>query len=554
MRRSIIGFVAFGPWLALGSSDAGAAQPPLTHPRLEIEAVVDPAAHGLRCRALIRDAGVGSFSLARGLTIERLRVDGKPVPYRREPRQPGTEDRVSLEAVSGRELAVEYSGRILAEAYPPLTSQVNRVSETLVELASYVGWYPRLEGMGSFEFLLTVDVPVGFVTVTNGRIASVKTVGARERTTWTSFTPTSDVLLLASPGLRKAETVRGDVTVEVYGTRLPEDYLASMRGDVVRALGFLSDTIGAPSPTRLVRLVYSPRPGWGYVRTPLIVVSEDGALAQRGEPFGPARDFRYIAHEVAHYWWHLADTGTPEDWINEGFSEYMALLVSEAIVGGEFARELQQEYVERSQSSTTTPAILETGNDSPHREVNRYARPVLLLSDLRERYGPERTTRFIASAYRRFAREGRATTTVLLDEAAKSLGPDAAGLLSEGLHRTQWPGAQPLPKYAYSPKDAAFIGTWTGRLTQAGATHQVVLHLVASGEALVATMESPDQGVKDIPVPEVGIDGGVLRFRLGGFGVSFEGRLDATGTTLAGTWKQGGSRFPLALSKAASGS
>lgn len=553
MRRSNIGCLAFASWLALGSSTSASAQPPVAHPRLEIEAVVDPATHGLKCKALIRDAGVGSFSLARSLTIARLTVDGKPARYRREPGMAGTEDRVSLESASGRELAVEYSGRILAEAYPPLTRQANMVSQTLVELASYVGWYPRLEGGGAFEFQLTVDVPVGFVTVTNGRLQSEKTVGARERTTWTSFTPTSDVLLLAAPGLRKTETVRGDVTVEVYGTRLPEDYLASMRGDLVRALGFLSEAIGAPSPTRLVRVVYSPRPGWGYVRTPLIVVSENGALAQRGEPFGPARDFRYIAHEIAHYWWHLGDTATPEDWINEGFSEYMALLASEAIVGKEFARELQQEYVERSQSSATTPAILETGNDSPHREVNRYARPVLLLSELREKYGPERTTRFIAGAYRRFAQEGRATTTVLLDEAAKSLGPDAAELLSEGLHRTRWPGAQPLPKYAWSPKDAAFLGTWTGRLTQAGATHGVVLHLVAKGEALVATMESPDQGVKDIPVPEVGIDGGVLRFRLGGFGVSFEGRLDAAGTTLAGTWKQGGSRVLLTLSKAAPG-
>jgi hypothetical protein len=553
VRRSSIGFVAFAPWLALGSSGPASAQPPVAHPRLEIEAVVDPVSHGLRCKALIRDAGVGSFSLARGLTVERLTADGKPARYRRESAEAGTEDRVSVESAPGRELAIEYSGRILAEAYPPLTSLVNKVSEGLVELASYVGWYPKLEGAGAFEWQLTVDVPVGFVTVTNGRLESEKTLGARERTTWTSLTPTSDVLLLAAPGLRRSETVRGDVTVEVYGTRLPEDYLASMRGDLVRALDLLSETIGAPSPTRLVRVAYSPRPGWGYVRTPLIVVSEDGALAQRGEPFGPARDFRYIVHEVAHYWWHLADAGSPEDWINEGFSEYMALLASEAIVGKEFVRELQQEYLERSQSSATTPAILETGNDSPHRELNRYARPVLLLSELRDRCGSERTTRFIASAYRRFAREGRATTAVLLDEAAKSLGPDAAHLLSEGLHRTQWPGAQPLPKYAYSPKDAAFLGTWTGRLTQAGATHRVVLHLVVNADALVATMGSPDQGVQDIPVPEVGIESGVLRFRLGGFGVSFEGRLDGAGTTLAGTWKQGGSRFPLTLSKATPG-
>jgi hypothetical protein len=102
----------------------------------------------------------------------------------------------------------------------------------------------------------------------------------------------------------------------------------------------------------------------------------------------------------------------------------------------------------------------------------------------------------------------------------------------------------------YSERDAGYLGTWTGTLTQAAATNAVGLHLAAKEETLVATMDSPDQGVARIPVPEVGITGGVLRFRLGGFGVGFEGTLDERGTTILGTWKQAGSRVPLTLSKA----
>jgi len=548
-RPQSAALAALATFLALAGSGSASAELAVMHPRLELEVVLDPSTHGLRCNGRIRGAGA-SFTLARSLQIERLTVLGRPVRYRREP-QAATEDRIVMEPVPGGDLEILYSGRILAEAYPPLTSQVNMVGPQLVELASYVGWYPKLEGgAGLFEFELTVDVPAGFATVTNGRLDSRKIAGDRERTTWTSFTPAGDLLVVATPGLRSTRTAADGVTVELWATRLPDEYLASMRGDIVKALAFLSATVGAPSPTTLVRVVYSPRPGWGYVRTPLIVVSEDKALAQRGERFGPARDFRYIAHEIGHYWWHLADAASPEDWINEGFSEYLALLASESIVGKDFVAELREEYAERSQASATKTPILETRNDSPDREVNRYARPVLLLGALREEYGPERTDRFIASAYRRFVQAGRATTEVLLDEAAKSLGQKAADQLADGLHRRQWPGAAPLPRYVYSPKDAAYLGTWTGGLTQDGATQKVVLNLVAKGETLVATMESPDQGVKDIPVPEAGIDDGVLRFRLGGFGVSFEGRLDTTGATIAGTWKQGGSRVPLTLSKA----
>jgi hypothetical protein len=320
-----------------------------------------------------------------------------------------------------------------------------------------------------------------------------------------------------------------------------------MKNDLATAVGALVEITGAPLPLDLVRVVYSPRPGWGYVRRPLIVVSEEAARAARADRFGRARDLRYVAHEVAHCWWQMADASTPDDWINEGLAEYSAFLASGRIFGAEFAEALLADYRLRSATSATVSAIAETASSSPDREVNRYARPVLLLTDLQRRYGEERTGEFVRALYRRFAADGRATTDAFLDEASRRLGKDARESLATTLFRRDWSDA--TPRYAYSPKDAAFLGTWTGALTQAGATTRVILHLVLRDGALVATLDSPDQGAKDIPVPVVRVSGPTLFFALGAFGISYEGELSDDAAQIRGRWTQAGTGVPLELER-----
>ncbi len=32
---------------------------------------------------------------------------------------------------------------------------------------------------------------------------------------------------------------------------------------------------------------------------------------------------RYLAHEAGHVWWHMSQKDNWEDWMNEGFAEYI---------------------------------------------------------------------------------------------------------------------------------------------------------------------------------------------------------------------------------------
>jgi hypothetical protein len=324
-----------------------------------------------------------------------------------------------------------------------------------------------------------------------------------------------------------------------------------MAHDIARAVEETVEIIGAPSPTDLVRVVYAPRAGWGYVRTPLIIVSGEQARTLAGVPSGAARDLRYLAHEVAHYWWHTADMSGPEDWINEGLSEYSAYLVSRRIAGDAFGQSLLDEYRDRSASSTTATAILETQNDSPDREINRYARPVLMFEDLRRQAGDEAVFDLVRALHRRFAADGRATTAAVLDEAGTRLGAEAREQLARSLARTDWnPTAG---SNASSPVNDAFAGTWAGTLTQGSVTNAVVLHLSVDAGRLTAALENPDPKAPQIPLPTAAVRDRTLTFSVGEFGIRYEGTLAADGATLTGAWQQGGVSYPLALTRRPAG-
>lgn len=87
--------------------------------------------------------------------------------------------------------------------------------------------------------------------------------------------------------------------------------------------------------------------------------------------------FRFIAHELAHLWWHhVKNTNSWEDWLNESFAEYSALLALREKFGTDVFQEKINEY---SNLSRNLPPIrnLNRGSDNAH-AVLYYKGPLLL--------------------------------------------------------------------------------------------------------------------------------------------------------------------------------
>jgi len=515
-------------------------------PTYRLHVRIEPASGTLYGVAEIRNPAGSRFSLSGDMEIRRLVADGEPVSFRRvflDSASSSTE--VTIPSGIPRGLVIEYDGRVRDESYPDIINQVNMIHAGLVELASYVGWYPRLKNAAAFDFHLEVDVPSPYVTLTNGVLKQQTLRNGRALTTWESTAPSGDIALIATPGLRKRAVTHHGLTLEVYHAELPEAYVDSVTDELVESVDLLTGRFGPPSSAHLVRVVYAPRPGWGYVRAPLIIVSERYALAQRTQAFGPARDFKYIAHEIAHYWWHLADGSTPDDWINEGLAEFSSLLVSEEVIGREFAGQLVSEYRDRAAHSITDTPIAETTSDSPDRETNRYTKPVLLLLDLRERYGDAALTRFLHAAYSQFLKSRSATTEAFLDVLEQQLGSEARRSFEEALYRRGWADAVTASECC-SYADSTFFGTWTGTLSQMGTEYHVILHLTPTGGQLL-----PAEGQRDtLPLSEVRTTADSLIYKVGAYSIDYGGALDRATTTIRGEWRQGGLAYPLDLSRA----
>lgn len=94
------------------------------------------------------------------------------------------------------------------------------------------------------------------------------------------------------------------------------------------------------------------------------------------------------------------------------------------------------------------------------------------------------------------------------------------------------------------------IGTWQGTLKVSGMELRIVFHITQTEDGnLTATMDSPDQGAKDIPVSKVTYHSGHIIMEVAAIRGEYEGTLSGDKTHINGEWRQSGIRLPLNLQK-----
>lgn len=86
----------------------------------------------------------------------------------------------------------------------------------------------------------------------------------------------------------------------------------------------------------------------------------------------------------------------------------------------------------------------------------------------------------------------------------------------------------------------ALVGVWQGTLKVQAIELRVVLRIAADGGGYKATLDSPDQGAKGIPVSRVLLEGDVVKLDLKAINASFEGKLADDRQSISGKWSQAG--------------
>jgi hypothetical protein len=93
-------------------------------------------------------------------------------------------------------------------------------------------------------------------------------------------------------------------------------------------------------------------------------------------------------------------------------------------------------------------------------------------------------------------------------------------------------------------------GTWYGTLDTGATKLHLVFHIVNTEDGLTATMDSPDQGAKGLPVTAVTRNGATLKLEMKQLAGGFDGRIVSAGApAIEGRWTQGGGSLALTLTR-----
>jgi hypothetical protein len=342
------------------------------NPQYRMIVRVDPSLRTLEAEVWIEQPPRNQFYIHKNFHVSQVDVDRASVSFHQEPTVTGLPytretSQVSIDVKSIKQLHVIYCGEMKDTIF-----DVNLISPDLVELSWYSAWYPLFEAMGDFNFNMEVNIPDTFQVVTNFKLIQQRKEENRLISTWTSYHPGGDMVLIASPHLDLVKQKSGEIHVEMYYRNLPSNLMNSLMDSMMKGMERLSDFYGLPKVPGLLRFIYSPRSGWGYSRIPLFILSEEFVIQRLSMNFGEARIFHGNCHELAHFWWLIANSATTHDWINEGLAEFSAFRLSEAFYGHDFTEVLIQEYQQLVKNSQTTTCIAETSSSSPDLFVNRY--------------------------------------------------------------------------------------------------------------------------------------------------------------------------------------
>ncbi len=108
-------------------------------------------------------------------------------------------------------------------------------------------------------------------------------------------------------------------------------------------------------------------------------------------------------------------------------------------------------------------------------------------------------------------------------------------------------GQKPTPLVDSSP---SVIGTWEGTLVAGAAKLRLVLHIDGAKDgALVARLDSPDQGATDLPIDSLSFASNTLHFEMKSLAANYEGKLASEGDQIVGEFNQGGQAFPLTFKR-----
>ncbi|GEM_PF-5662135 len=181
-----------------------------------------------------------------------------------------------------------------------------------------------------------------------------------------------DCTIIASNSLHCEQSTVEGTKVDVYYIQRENEEQSKEISKYSREILNIFKTFGEIKSKRLSVFIAPRDNGGGYCRPGVIVLTPND---KKQDEIGY---FKYIAHELAHLWWLKANVSTWEDWLNESFAEYSALLALREVFGEEAFSKLITQYQSKSKGLPAIKGI--ERSDSKAWEVLYIKGPLVLYN------------------------------------------------------------------------------------------------------------------------------------------------------------------------------
>ena len=250
---------------------------------------------------------------------------------------------------------------------------INRISDRWIELGIYTPWFPVIGTLENALFNISIKIDDGYLVVNSNKVGDSFILNQPS--------PDMDSTIIASNQFYHIENKIHDTDMNVY---VIEEAHKTLAEDISRYSNLILSKYASFGriDSNSISIVIVPREdGGGYCRSNLIVLTPNDNLNDE------SRYFKYIAHELAHLWWCKSTVNSWEDWLNESFAEYSALLVLRDIFGeNEFNKRIN---IYKEKSEGLPPIIgIDRGNEKAYEVL--YIKGPLLLYELEKRIGQEK--------------------------------------------------------------------------------------------------------------------------------------------------------------------
>lgn len=319
----------------------------------------------------------------------------------------------------GRSLtvSVRYEGAIVGDPWG-----TNGVTEGWVELGMYAAWFPLKPDEKAFTSSVRVTLDSTYTVAGAGKVPTG--VPTEDGRVWTleQSRPSDDIVVIAGRGLRRQRVGAGAAAVTLYASRLGPAEIERIVSDATDIVDSETEWFGDPGPIPLTVVLADRDRGGGYARPGLVVLTYDGAADAY------AKFTKGLAHEISHLWWSGAPTTSWEDWLNESFAEYSALLWIRRRMGEDVFADYVARYEEQCEN---LPPIRNLARNDEAAYAALYRKGLMVLFRLEETMGREDFRLFLKAVHANQVR----STEALLELLRRRASPDAARVLEEGLTR-----------------------------------------------------------------------------------------------------------------------